>query len=107
MTRLLPTFNLSAVQPYDPRFLADWPAEIYDFSMSDASLEARSQAFAHFKENVPAELLRFNSLRMSSANMAVESFKLVLLPVWMTEIPTAGETRFILINGQNGHILAT
>jgi hypothetical protein len=106
IARLLPTFDLSAVQPYDPRFLADWPAEIYDLSMSDASLEARSQAFVHFKENLPAQLMGLSNLKMSSSNMAVDSFKLVLIPVWMTEIPLAGEKRSILINGQNGAILA-
>jgi ribosomal protein S27AE len=105
LARLLPTFDLSAVQPYDPRFLADWPAEIYDFSMSDASLEARSQAFAYFKEDLPTELLQLNNLHLSSANMAVESFKLVLIPVWLTEIPLAGQKRSILINGQNGKIV--
>jgi hypothetical protein len=32
----------------------------------------------------------------------VESFKLTLLPVWMTELPFDGREHLILINGQNG-----
>ncbi len=31
--RLIPTFDLKAVQPYDPRYLSDWPAELYDIPM--------------------------------------------------------------------------
>ncbi len=104
LARLLPTFDLAVVKPYDPRYLANWPAEIYDISMSDASLDARSQAYTQYKEKLPYELSHLSNLRLSSAKMIVESFKLVLLPVWMTEIPIAGKTLSILINGQNGLI---
>jgi hypothetical protein len=38
----------------------------------------------------------------SSANLTVESFKLNLLPVWMTEIPFNGREHLVLINGQSG-----
>ena len=38
----------------------------------------------------------------SSAKMTVESFKLVLLPVWMTELSFGGRGHLVLINGQNG-----
>ena len=34
--------------------------------------------------------------------MTVESFRLNLLPVWMTELPFGGREHLILINGQNG-----
>ena len=43
-------------------------------------------------------------IHTSSAKLAIESFKLVLLPVWMTEIPYAGREHLILINGQNGRV---
>jgi len=103
--RLLPTFDLTAVKPYDPRYLADWPAEVYDISMSNASLEARSQVFAQYRERLPSEQLsQLTNINLSSAGMAIESFKLVLLPVWMTEIPLDGKTLPLLINGQNGKI---
>jgi len=38
----------------------------------------------------------------SSAKMAIESFKLVLMPVWMTELPFGGRAHLVLINGQSG-----
>jgi hypothetical protein len=38
----------------------------------------------------------------SSAKMAVESFKLVLMPVWMTELSFDGREHLVLINGENG-----
>lgn len=100
--KLIPTFDRKAIQPYDPRFLASWPAEIYDVPMADASLDARSQAYARYRDRLPSITGRPNIVRTSSANLAVESFKLNLLPVWMTEMEFGGRTHLVLINGQSG-----
>jgi hypothetical protein len=104
LDQLLPTFDLTATQPYDPRFLSNWPAEIYDISMSDASLEARARIVRAYTERLNSELSHLSNLRLSSAGMTIESFKLVLLPVWITEIVSAGKTISIIINGQNGSV---
>lgn len=100
--KMIPTFDMKSIQPYDPRFLVDWPAEIYDVPMADASLDARSRVFAKFKRNLPSMTNHANIVRTSSANLLVESFKLNLLPVWMTELPFNGREHLVLINGQNG-----
>jgi len=36
--------------------------------------------------------------------MTVESFRLNLLPVWMTELPFGGREHLVLINGLNGTV---
>ena len=100
--RLIPTFELTDVKPYDPRFLADWPAEVYDIPMAEASLDARKQAYVKYKDDLPYKVNASRIVHSSSASMAIESFKLVLLPVWMTELPFNGREHLILINGQNG-----
>jgi hypothetical protein len=102
--RLISTFDMKAVRPYDPRYLADWPAEVYDVPLAEASLDARSFAYSHFKDNLPHLLNTMKLIHTSSARLAVQSFKLVLLPVWMAEIPYAGGEHLILINGQNGRV---
>lgn len=100
--RLIPTFELTSAKPYDPRYLADWPAEVYDIPMAEASLDARGQAYAIYKGELNYKLSPMRIIRCSSANMTIESFKLVLLPVWMSELPFNGRGHLILINGQNG-----
>ncbi len=100
--KLIPGFDLSALKEYDPRYLASWLAEVYDVPMADASLDARSQAFNRIKKQLPYLLNGVNLVRTSSAGMLVESFKLVLLPVWMTELPFDGREHLVLINGQSG-----
>lgn len=101
---LVSTFDLKAVQPYDARFLANWPAELYDIPMADASLDARSQVLARVKRDMLAQLSLAKLISTSSANMTVESFRLDLLPVWMTEIWFESRSHLVLINGQNGAV---
>jgi len=100
--RLIDSFDMASIKPYDPRFLADWPAEIYDVPMADASLDARSQVYKKYKRDLPSLINNSNIVHTSSANLAIDSFKLNLLPVWMTELPFDGREHLVLINGQNG-----
>jgi hypothetical protein len=100
--KLIPSFDMRSIKPYDPRFLAGSPAEIYDIPMADASLDARSQAYKKYKEELPTLLNGTNIVYTSSANLSIESFKLNLLPVWMTELPFDGRKHLLLINGQSG-----
>ncbi|HNC09577.1 MAG TPA: hypothetical protein PLX14_12775, partial [Anaerolineales bacterium] len=51
--KLISTFDLDQLKPYDPRYLVNWLAEIYDISMGDASLDARSQALKQVKKQMP------------------------------------------------------
>ncbi len=102
--KLIPTFELRGVKPYDPRYLANWPAEVYDIPMAEASLDARSQVFKRYKNDLPNLLTPAQIISTSSAKMTVESFRLNLLPVWMTELPFGGREHLVLINGQNGTV---
>ncbi len=100
--RLIRTFDLKAIQPYDARYLADWPAELYDIPMADASLDARSQTLASIKRDLPMKAGLVKLISASSANMTVDSFRLNLFPVWMTEIWLENRSHLVLISGQNG-----
>ena len=100
--KLIDSFDMKSIKPYDARFLANWPAEIYDVPMADASLDARSQTYKKYKRDLPSLINNSNIVRTSSANLVIDSFKLNLLPVWMTELPFDGRSHLVLINGQNG-----
>jgi hypothetical protein len=102
--RLIPTFELKGIKPYDPRYLASWPAEVYDIPMAEASLDARSQGYLLYKHDLPNLLMSMDLISTSSAKLTVESFRLNLLPIWVTEIPFDGRQHLILTNGQNGII---
>ena len=102
--QLIPTFELRAVTPYEAGYLANWPAEVYDIPMAEASLDARAQALARYKRDLPLLIEPVKLISTSSSNMTVESFRLVLLPVWMTELPFDGREHLVLINGVNGEV---
>ncbi|MEW6083580.1 MAG: hypothetical protein AB1607_03195 [Chloroflexota bacterium] len=102
--QLIPTFELRAVKPYEAGYLADWPAEVYDIPMAEASLDARVQALARYKRDLPVLIAPVQLISTSSSNMTVESFRLVLLPVWMTELPFDRREHLVLINGWNGTV---
>jgi len=104
LLQLASTYDMKSVKPYDARYLADWPAEVYDISMADASLDARGQAYARIRRDLLHLLNNTKIVHTSSANLTVESFKLVLLPVWMTELSFNGRDHLVLINGQNGEV---
>ena len=102
--KLIPTFELKAVKPYDARYLANWPAEVYDIPMAEASLDARAQTLLRYKSDLPSLITLSQLISTSSAKMTVESFRLNLLPVWVTEIPFDGREHLVLMNGQNGTV---
>ena len=103
-SKLIPGFELRAIKPYDPRYLIDYPAELYNVSMAEASLEARAHSLAHYKHDLPNLLAPINIISTSSSNMTVESFRLNLVPVWLTKIHLHSGEHLVLINGQNGRV---
>jgi hypothetical protein len=102
--KLIPSFELRGIRPYDPRYLANWPAEVYDIPMAEASLDARAQGLLRYKRDLPSLLDPIKVISTSSARMTVDSFRLNLLPIWVTEIEFDGRRHLVLINGQNGAV---
>ncbi|MCZ7572848.1 MAG: hypothetical protein M5U01_30205 [Ardenticatenaceae bacterium] len=99
-------FALDQLVPYDPRYLAAWPAEIYEISMADASLEARHQTLARMKplvaDSVAAEE-QVHDVALSS-RLAIESFKLILVPMWTAHYADREQRFNVVINGQTGRV---
>lgn len=101
------SFEVSALTPFEQFYLADWLAETYQIAMSDASLNARQQAFTHEKQRIINTLEGYyRDLSFSSAGMMVESYQLILVPVWVTSYQIGGKNYILVINGQNGQIFA-
>ena len=104
LERVLPEFHFSASSSYDPRYLAGWPAEVYEIAMSDASLEARRMAVERVRSLIQSEHGQVHELSYSASGIAVEAFKLVLVPVWITEYSWQDKTHRVVINGLTGAV---
>ena len=99
-------FQLGALVPYDAGYLADWPAEIYQVSVADASLAARRQVWEQARRMASsrAQAAEIGDVTFSSAGMLIESFKLVLLPLWMARYRYQDEEYQAVVNGQTGSV---
>ena len=102
---LIENYALREAKPYNPRYLSNWAAETYEIALSDAALEARSRAYKIEKKKAKRSLYSLKNFRTTSTNLAITSYKLLLLPVWMTTYPYEDENYQVLINGQNGLVL--
>ena len=101
-------YQLNQLVPYELGYLADWPAETYQGSAADASLKARQVAYARAQRQVreltAIPFTESEEMTFSSANIIIESFKLILLPVWLTYYFYQGKKYNVFINGQTGRI---
>jgi DNA-directed RNA polymerase subunit RPC12/RpoP len=102
------SFQLDRLAAYDPAYLADWPAEIYQISPADASLVARRQAWEQARHmattRASVEIGYVKDLTFSSAGMVIESFKLILLPLWIAHYRIQERDYTAVINGQTGTV---
>lgn len=101
---LLPGFSLATAPAYDPRFLSGWPAEVYSTAMSDAALEARRLSVEKIRCGIRAEHGNVIDLRYSASAISITSYRLILLPFWVTEFYFADKPHRVVINGQTGAV---
>ena len=101
----LRAFDLKQAVPFNEPYLANWPAETYQVSVGDASLEARRWTYEFEKQSVRQRMLRrVRDLTFNSLGITVEAFQLVLLPLWLTHY-RLGETRFeAAVNGRSAAV---
>ncbi len=104
-------FSTTALQPYSSEILAAWSAEVYQISLADASLIARQHAVNIAQQNAPF-VLRLDAsfgfplpytARVDSTRLGVQSYKLVLLPVWLGRYRFQDQIYRLVINGQTGN----
>ena len=97
-------FRLEELLPYDPRYLAGWPAETYQVSLADASLVARQKTLARARQRLASGRNDWLGFRMEMPSLAVESFKLILLPLWIARYRGEGQPFTVVVNGQTGAV---
>jgi hypothetical protein len=101
-------YRLNELVPYDPGYLADWPAETYQLAPADASLTARRLAYGRARQEVLDRtghpFAEAEEMTFSSAGILVTSYKLILLPAWIGVYQYQDRRYNVFINGQSGRI---
>ncbi|MGD8458109.1 MAG: hypothetical protein PVF83_17160 [Anaerolineales bacterium] len=103
---ILAGFDSGNILAYSPKYTANWLAESYTIMMSDAAIEAHSQAFMTAKRILRKkdELREMINPFFSSAELFIEAFKLILVPVWIGTYMFTNTRYHLTINGMSGDI---
>src|SRR5204862_3490381 len=96
-------YQLDALLPYSDNYLADWPAELYQISLADASLAAHQRAFESAREHM-RQRVAVRDPSFDSTGIIINTYRLVLLPVWLCELKYKDKSYALAINGQRGAV---
>jgi hypothetical protein len=101
----LTPWDLSALVPYTPDFLAGFQAEGYTVSLADGHAEARDRMSDVIRSDVRRDIggdeQRIHSV---STDWSDETFMHLLLPVWTAAYKYNGKSYRFLVNGQTGEV---
>jgi hypothetical protein len=99
-------YDYQQLVTYDARFLADWPAERYQLALGDASLQARKQIISEVRKK-PHKITSgeyIKNFSVQSKGLTVESYKLILVPLWIMHYKVENTGYDVVINGQTGQV---
>ncbi|MFA3918168.1 primosomal protein N' (replication factor Y) - superfamily II helicase [Ruegeria hyattellae] len=104
-TDALEPWDLPALEPYQPEYLAGFRAEAYTVELKEGYGEAR----AHMDRVIDRDV-RFDiggdRQRVHGIETAISdvTFKHILLPVWLAAYKFRGETYRFVVNGRTGRV---
>ncbi len=101
----LTPWELGALVPYSPEFLAGFQSEGYTVDLSAGHGEARDRMAAVILQDVRRDI-GGDEQRVHDINTdwSDETFKHILLPIWMAAYKYNGKSYRFLVNGQTGEV---
>ncbi len=104
-TDALEPWDLSALEPYRPEFLAGFRAEGYTVELEDGFKEARNimdrVITRDVKFDIGGDRQRIHDIDTTVRDV---TFKHILLPVWLAAYKYRGETYRFVVNGRTGRV---
>lgn len=101
----LDPWNLSALVAYTPDYLAGFQAEGYTVALADGHQTARARMAqvidADVRRDIGGDVQQVDHV---ASDFRDETFKHVLLPVWMAAYKYGGKSYRFLVNGQTGEV---
>ena len=104
-TDALEPWDLSALEPYTPEFLAGFHAEAYSVPLQDGFTQARGYMDRVIERDVKFDI-GGDRQRVHNIDTQMEglTFKHVLLPVWLAAYKYRGRTYRFVVNGRTGRV---
>jgi Zinc-finger of RNA-polymerase I-specific TFIIB, Rrn7 len=104
-TDALEPWDLAALEPYQPQYLAGFRAEAYTVDLTDGYGEARRHMARVIERDVRFDIggdrQRIHDI---SSDIKDVTFKHILLPVWLAAYRFRGKTYRFVVNGRSGRV---
>ncbi len=101
-------FQLSELAAYEPGYLAGWQAQAYDITLEKAWDAGRGKMREHTRQLCREDALSGSADHVRNMNMTLgfqdESWRYLLLPIYLAAYTFGEEVYQIVINGQTGSI---
>ncbi len=101
----LTPWGLEALQAYNPDFLAGFNAEGYTIQLAEGHASGRERMAqiieGDVRHDIGGDVQRVGQVDTDYSN---ETFKHILLPVWMAAYKYGGKSYRFLVNGQTGEV---
>jgi hypothetical protein len=104
-TDALEPWDLPALEPYQPQYLAGFRAEAYSVELPDGYSEARAHMARVIERDVRFDI-GGDRQRIHAVDTDVRdvTFKHILLPIWMAAYKYRGQTYRFVVNGRTGRV---
>jgi len=101
----LEPWDLSALEPYKPEYLAGFRAEGYQVELADGFTEARAYMDRMIRRDVKYDIGGDDQrVRNVDTDISDVTFKHILLPVWLAAYKYRGQTYRFVVNGRTGRV---
>ena len=104
-TDALEPWDLAALEPYAPEYLAGFRAEGYTVALDEGFDEAQTRIHAMIERDIKFDIggdrQRIHSMDVDLSSM---TFKHILLPVWLAAYKYRGKTYRFVVNGRTGRV---
>lgn len=101
----LEPWDLAALEPYSPEFLAGFRAEAYTVELDEGFQEARAKMDQVIRRDIRFDIggdrQRIHSVDTTMSDI---TFKHILLPVWLAAYKYRGKTYRFVVNGRTGKV---
>jgi DNA-directed RNA polymerase subunit RPC12/RpoP len=104
-TDALEPWDLPALEPFQPQYLAGFRAEAYSVELPDGYSEARAHMARVIERDVRFDI-GGDRQRIHAVDTDVRdvTFKHILLPIWMAAYKYRGQTSRFVVNGRTGRV---
>ena len=104
-TDALEPWDLAALEPYNPEYLAGFTAEGYTVTLEEGFVEARQIMDDRIRQDVRRDI-GGDEQRISRVDTQVSdvTFKHILLPIWMAAYKYNGKTYRFVVNARTGEV---